>query len=112
MASAPSCAQFSLSPHRMNIRVETFRLVTEGYILVSSNIAYHHSLHVCSLKVTVGVLGILGNISLIWLFSKKKKNFHHLMLTLALYDLVYITMNLFLFGFPNFFPRLDISKPN
>ena len=60
-----------------------------------------------SLQVTVGALGIMGNITLIWLFSKKKKNFHHLMLTLALYDLVYIFMSVILFGLPNIFQRLE-----
>ena len=58
-----------------------------------------------SRKVLVGLLGILGNISLICVFSKKKKNFHRLMLVLALYDILYILMSLIIFGIPNIFQR-------
>ena len=56
-------------------------------------------------QVTIGILGLLGNISLICWFAKKTRNFHHLMLVLSFYDTIYILANVSIFGLPNIFSR-------
>jgi len=66
--------------------LELFRFVVEGIALV-----------------LVGVLGIIGNICCIFWFSQKvvQKNFHQLMLSLAVCDLLYVLLSIALFGLPN-----------
>jgi len=53
----------------------------------------------------VGVFGVVGNTSGIIWFSRKliQKNFHQLMLSLALCDLLYVLLNIVLFGIPSVF---------
>jgi len=70
--------------------VKIFRVIAEGYLLVF-----------------IGLLGIIGNISLICWFGRKTKNFHHLMLVLAIYDILYIFINIIIFGLPNIFASVE-----
>ena len=63
---------------------------------------------VLSFQVLIGLFGIIGNICLICWFVKKKKNFHHLMLVLSIYDTLYILANVIIFGLPNIFSRYPI----
>jgi len=53
----------------------------------------------------VGIFGVVGNTSGIIWFSRKliQKNFHQLMLSLALCDLLYVLLNIVLFGIPSVF---------
>ena len=53
----------------------------------------------------VGVLGICGNISAIAIFwarfyKKSGHTFHHLMMALSVFDLIYILMSLYIFALP------------
>ncbi|XP_023324623.1 FMRFamide receptor [Eurytemora carolleeae] len=58
------------------------------------------------LLVAVGLLGVVGNIFCIVWFSRKlvQRAFHQLMLTLAVFDLLYVVISLILFGVPGLFP--------
>ena len=56
-------------------------------------------------QVLIGFLGIIGNTCLICWFSKKTKNFHHLMLVLSCYDILFILANVIIFGLPQIFER-------
>ena len=49
-----------------------------------------------------GCLGIVGNCSLIWLFMKSqaKLNFHRLMITLAIYDTILVSLCMIVFALP------------
>ena len=51
---------------------------------------------------TIGFLGIVGNVAALFLFSRQSKQlkFHRLMMMLAVYDLFYIILSLFLFTIP------------
>ena len=64
------------------------------------------SLNCIYFQVFVGVVGMIGNSLAIFWFSRKKiqKNFHQLMLTLAIYDFIYIILALTIFGLPNLYP--------
>ena len=52
----------------------------------------------------VGCLGLVGNMLCVQTFAQKSplKCFHHLMLSLAVFDSLYILMAIFLFGLVNF----------
>ncbi len=52
----------------------------------------------------VGILGIVGNVAAITVFARQhlQKNFHALMLSLSLFDLIYILANILLFSIPQF----------
>jgi hypothetical protein len=62
-------------------------------------------------QVTVGLLGLLGNVLCIVYFSglcpSVKKNFHNLMLACAVCDFVYIFNAIFLFAVPHLVPRSE-----
>jgi hypothetical protein len=55
--------------------------------------------------VSVGALGAVGNFLCVLLFTKERaqKSFHHLMVALAIFDLLYISMALLLFGLPELY---------
>ena len=57
------------------------------------------------LMVTIGSMGLLGNLLCILIFSRERaqKSFHHLMVFLAIFDLLYIIMALLLFGLPEIY---------
>ena len=59
------------------------------------------------LQVLVGLLGLIGNSLAIFWFSRKKiqRNFHQLMFTLAIYDMLYIIMAIIIFALPHLCPR-------
>ena len=61
----------------------------------------------CLFQVIFGVLGCAGNIICIVIFSQKivQKSFHHLMLSLAIFDILYILMAIMLFGLPTLHPE-------
>ena len=65
-----------------------------------------------SFQLFVGVFGVVGNTSGIIWFSRKliQKNFHQLMLSLALCDLLYVLLNIFLFGIPSVFKHITITS--
>ena len=54
------------------------------------------------LLIIAGCLGLAGNCSLIWLFmkSKVKLNFHRLMITLAIYDIILVSLCMIVFALP------------
>ena len=54
------------------------------------------------LVLIVGCVGVLGNCVLIRLFikSEPKSNFHRLMITLAIYDTIYVTLWMIVFAVP------------
>ena len=54
-----------------------------------------------------GALGCVGNLMCIITFSQKmaQKSFHHLMLCLAIFDLLYILMSIMLFALPTLYPE-------
>lgn len=62
--------------------------------------------------LVVGVFGVVGNTSGIIWFSRKliQKNFHQLMLSLALCDLLYVLLNIFLFGVPSIFKQITTTS--
>ena len=55
------------------------------------------------LLMIVGILGMVGNLSAITVFARQhlQKNFHALMLSLAVFDLVYILANFLCFSNDN-----------
>lgn len=57
------------------------------------------------LLMLVGVLGIIGNCWLLGMFAKlhDKLNFHRLMMTLAIYDNIYVLLCLIIFSMPQIF---------
>ena len=71
---------------------EWFRL---GYIEMSFGY-----MDVCIL--VVGILGILGNTTAVTIFARQpfQKNFHALMMSLAIFDLIFILLQLLLFTIP------------
>ena len=57
----------------------------------------------------VAVIGIIGNISFIIIFSahqKKLNTFHSLMVCLAYFDTIYLASSLFIFSLPLLTPRI------
>ena len=54
-----------------------------------------------------GAIGCVGNLMCIIIFAQKfaQKSFHHLMLCLAIFDLLYILMAILLFGLPTLYPK-------
>ena len=54
-----------------------------------------------------GAIGCVGNLMCIIIFSQKfaQKSFHHLMLSLAIFDLLYVLMSIMLFGLPTLYPE-------
>ena len=54
------------------------------------------------LGIIFGIIGLFGNYSLIRLFAKKetKLNFHKLMMTLSVYDTIYILLSMAVFSLP------------
>ena len=62
----------------------------------------HLYLYLRLCQVMFGLIGCLGNLLCIITFSQKiaQKSFHHLMLVLAIFDLLYILMAIMLFGLP------------
>ena len=59
-------------------------------------------------QIIIGFLGIVGNtVSIVW-FSRKKvlKDFHQLMLAVAVYDLLYVSISIIIFSLPSLFPNL------
>ena len=65
-----------------------------------------------SFQLFVGVFGVVGNTSGIIWFSRKliQKNFHQLMLCLALCDLLYVILNILLFGVPSIFKHITTTS--
>ena len=65
-----------------------------------------------SFQLFVGVFGVVGNTSGIIWFSRKliQKNFHQLMLSLALCDLLYVLLNILLFGVPSIFKHITTTS--
>ena len=57
------------------------------------------------LVIASGVLGIIGNILLIklFLYYEAQLNFHKLMITLAIYDTIYVSLCILVFSIPEFF---------
>ena len=55
----------------------------------------------------VGLIGLLGNsLAIFWFYKKMfQRNFHQLMLTLAIYDIIYVILAIFIFALPNLYPR-------
>ena len=62
----------------------------------------------------LGILGISGNLLGILVFSYKKfqKHFYTLMITNAIYDLIYLIMAIMLFALPTLFRFISVSKMN
>jgi len=60
------------------------------------------------LLVIFGAIGCVGNLMCIIIFSQKfaQKSFHHLMLSLAIFDLLYVLMSIMLFGLPTLYPEV------
>ena len=56
-------------------------------------------------QVLVGIVGIIGNISLLFWFCSKRNTFHQLMSVLAVSDLIYIFSSIIIFGLKNIFKR-------
>lgn len=56
------------------------------------------------LLLKVGILGIIGNVAAITVFSRQhlQKNFHALMLSLSLFDLIYIVAMILAFSIKEF----------
>lgn len=56
------------------------------------------------LLLKVGILGIIGNVAAITVFSRQhlQKNFHALMLSLSLFDLIYIVAMILVFSIKEF----------
>ena len=52
--------------------------------------------------LVVGIFGIIGNVSAVTIFARQplQKNFHALMMTLAIFDLIHILMSITLFTIP------------
>eukprot|EP00090_Calanus_glacialis_P041104 TRINITY_DN7219_c0_g1_i6.p1 TRINITY_DN7219_c0_g1~~TRINITY_DN7219_c0_g1_i6.p1 ORF type:complete len:353 (-),score=61.97 TRINITY_DN7219_c0_g1_i6:158-1171(-) len=71
--------------------LDMFRYLVEGVFLVM-----------------FGVIGCIGNLLCIIIFTQKiaQKSFHHLMLCLAIFDLLYILMSIMLFGLPTLYPYM------
>ena len=63
------------------------------------------------LLILIGILGFIGNLCTLCIFSRlrKRKTFHNLMMMLAIFDTFYILFNLFLFTFPSMIPEYDDS---
>lgn len=58
------------------------------------------------LLTTFGILGIVGNVAAVIVFILRihiQRNFHSLMICLAVYDLIYIISNILIFSLPLFF---------
>ena len=74
-------------------KVDMFKFLVEGVLMVS-----------------IGLVGALGNFLCIHVFSKAsaQKSFHHLMVTLAIFDLLYITMAFLLFSLPELYIGLVV----
>eukprot|EP00094_Tigriopus_californicus_P009763 TCALIF_09412-PA protein Name:"Similar to FR FMRFamide receptor (Drosophila melanogaster)" AED:0.27 eAED:0.27 QI:370/0/0.5/0.5/0/0/2/0/357 len=72
---------------REEMNMEIITQVIEGYLLT-----------------TIGAIGLIGNILAILVFTQQRvqKNFHTLMVTLAVFDIEYILMNIAVFALPQF----------
>merc|ERR1719430_1929772 len=55
--------------------------------------------------VSIGGVGLSGNLLCVFFFSRDQaqKSFHHLMVFLAIFDIIYIIMALLLFGLPELY---------
>ncbi len=62
--------------------------------------------------LVVGCVGVVGNLSAIVVFGRQRvqKNFHALMVTLAAFDLAYITVSAFIFSLPQFAPGFNTTR--
>lgn len=72
---------------REELNMELITQIIEGYLLT-----------------TIGVIGLIGNILAILVFARQRvqKNFHTLMVALAVFDIEYILMNIAVFALPQF----------
>ena len=87
--------------------LDLFRYLVEGVLLVCKSVfikVVWYLFHI--LQVMFGAIGCIGNLMCIITFSQKlaQKSFHHLMLCLAIFDLLYILMSIMLFGLPTLYP--------
>ena len=57
------------------------------------------------LIILVGIFGIIGNCIILGFFVKldQKINFHHLMISLEVYDTIYIFLSILVFAVPEMF---------
>ena len=89
--------------------LDLLQYLVEGILLVSvpPSLTLCHSLILSELQVLFGAIGCVGNIMCIIIFSQKivQKSFHHLMLSLAIFDLLYILTSIMLFGLPTLYPE-------
>ena len=58
-------------------------------------------------QVFIFTIGLVGNSLCVLLFSLRctRRNFHHLMMGLAVYDMIYLSCALILFTIPHMMPR-------
>ena len=63
---------------------------------------------------SVGILGIFGDLLAILVFSCKKfqRQFYTLLITIAIYDLIYLVMAIMLFALPTLFQTVTVSDIN
>ena len=59
----------------------------------------------------MGILGISGDLLAILVFSYKKyqRQFYTLLITIAIYDLIYLVMAIMLFALPTLFQSVTVS---
>ena len=59
------------------------------------------------IQLSIFLIGLVGNCLCIHTFSRmlNKRNFHHLMMATAMFDLLYITCSLILFSVPHLSPK-------
>ena len=62
----------------------------------------------------MGILGISGDLLAILVFSYKKyqRQFYTLLITIAIYDLIYLVMAIMLFALPTLFQSVTVSDIN
>ena len=65
-------------------------------------------------QASVGILGISGDLLAILVFSYKKfqRQFYTLLITIAIYDLIYLVMAIMLFALPTLFQSVTVSDIN
>ena len=85
--------------------LDMFRYLVEGVFLVIKSCSSEDNFTFS--QVLFGLLGVIGNLLCIIIFTQKiaQKSFHHLMLCLAIFDLLYILMSIMLFGLPTLYPE-------